>query len=264
MDLGMTALGNWKAQQGGCTHIQVSPLRRCFDRGRHSPPPLFACSSSTRSTTSSAFPLSSLTLTWTCQKSLLTHPSPPPPPGYLLPLSPVRSRKVHKLRHGILQALPPTKPPHGGARRSRIEIISYFLVALLSANWCRASIVHLLFICPQQFTLSLIIACCSKNTTRCLHPLSNESDRAAASTNQHFQPPQNRNTAPQLMDEKINRISSEIRSLAGARTWRTSSFCIVYHHTTDCHFTSAQAPEKAVTVPGVRVALWPVKLLRRS
>lgn len=23
MDLGMTALGNWKAQQGGCTHIQV-------------------------------------------------------------------------------------------------------------------------------------------------------------------------------------------------------------------------------------------------
>ena len=124
MDLGMTALGNWKAQQGGCTHIQVSPLRRCFDRGRHSPPPLFACSSSTRSTTSSAFPLSSLTLTWTCQKSLLTHPSPPPPPGYLLPLSPVRSRKVHKLRHGILQALPPTKPPHGGARRSRIEISS--------------------------------------------------------------------------------------------------------------------------------------------
>jgi hypothetical protein len=79
MDLGMTALGNWKAQQGGCTHIQVSPLRRCFDRGRHSPPPLFACSSSTRSTTSSAFPLSSLTLTWTCQKSLLTHPSPPAP-----------------------------------------------------------------------------------------------------------------------------------------------------------------------------------------
>src|SRR6266404_810991 len=24
MDLGQTALGNWKAQQGGCTHIQVS------------------------------------------------------------------------------------------------------------------------------------------------------------------------------------------------------------------------------------------------
>jgi hypothetical protein len=23
MDLGKTALGNWKAQQGGCTHIQV-------------------------------------------------------------------------------------------------------------------------------------------------------------------------------------------------------------------------------------------------
>lgn len=25
MDLGKTALGNWKAQQGGCTHIQVRP-----------------------------------------------------------------------------------------------------------------------------------------------------------------------------------------------------------------------------------------------
>ncbi|KAI0006005.1 hypothetical protein BJV74DRAFT_13573 [Russula compacta] len=26
MDLGNTALGNWKAQQGGCTHIQVGEI----------------------------------------------------------------------------------------------------------------------------------------------------------------------------------------------------------------------------------------------
>jgi hypothetical protein len=30
MDLGKTALGNWKAQQGGCTHIQVRSLIRSY------------------------------------------------------------------------------------------------------------------------------------------------------------------------------------------------------------------------------------------
>ncbi|KAH9079382.1 hypothetical protein EDB83DRAFT_2342284 [Lactarius deliciosus] len=36
MDLGKTALGNWKAQQGGCTHIQMEgflflpPLSACI------------------------------------------------------------------------------------------------------------------------------------------------------------------------------------------------------------------------------------------
>jgi len=29
---------------------------------------------------------------------------------------------VHELRYGILQALPQAEPPHGGARRPRIEI----------------------------------------------------------------------------------------------------------------------------------------------
>jgi hypothetical protein len=60
MDLGRTALGNWKAQQGGCTHIQVrtsirrnsTRVLRVSQRGRIPfPPPL--CSSSTRSMTSS-------------------------------------------------------------------------------------------------------------------------------------------------------------------------------------------------------------------
>jgi hypothetical protein len=31
MDLGKTALGNWKAQQGGCTHIQVRLRVLTFD-----------------------------------------------------------------------------------------------------------------------------------------------------------------------------------------------------------------------------------------
>jgi hypothetical protein len=79
MDLGMTALGNWKAQQGGCTHIQVRSPTPILDRnwrvsqgGRipFSPPPppppplppFFrpTCSSSTRSTTSSTFPFLTL------------------------------------------------------------------------------------------------------------------------------------------------------------------------------------------------------------
>jgi hypothetical protein len=30
MDLGVTALGNWKAQQGGCTHIQVGPYALAY------------------------------------------------------------------------------------------------------------------------------------------------------------------------------------------------------------------------------------------
>jgi hypothetical protein len=34
MDLGMTALGNWKAQQGGCTHIQVRSPTPILDRNR--------------------------------------------------------------------------------------------------------------------------------------------------------------------------------------------------------------------------------------
>ena len=62
MDLGKTALGNWKAQQGGCTHIQVRTsirrystrvLVRVSQRGRI--PPFPSCSSSTRSMTSSEF-----------------------------------------------------------------------------------------------------------------------------------------------------------------------------------------------------------------
>lgn len=48
MDLGMTALGNWKAQQGGCTHIQVrtsirrnsTRVQRISQRGRIPFPPL--------------------------------------------------------------------------------------------------------------------------------------------------------------------------------------------------------------------------------
>jgi hypothetical protein len=158
MDLGMTALGNWKAQQGGCTHIQVRSPTPILDRNRRvsqggriplSPPPaplppFFGptCSSSTRSMTSSTFPF--LTLPYLdrtdLQKTLflllLTHPSHPyysgarhysgnaitSPPGFLLPLPfttfPVE--KVHKLRHGILQTLPQAKPPYGGTRRPRI------------------------------------------------------------------------------------------------------------------------------------------------
>jgi hypothetical protein len=42
MDLGVTALGNWKAQQGGCTHIQVGPLRRCSTAVGAHPTPLFS------------------------------------------------------------------------------------------------------------------------------------------------------------------------------------------------------------------------------
>jgi len=33
-----------------------------------------------------------------------------------------RGEKMHELRYGILQALPQAEPPHGGARRPRIEI----------------------------------------------------------------------------------------------------------------------------------------------
>ena len=59
MDLGGTALGNWKAQQGGCTHIQVRTSIRCnstrvlrvSQRRIPFPPPCY--SSSTRSMTSS-------------------------------------------------------------------------------------------------------------------------------------------------------------------------------------------------------------------
>lgn len=67
MDLGKTALGNWKAQQGGCTHIQVRSLIRSYSTvvcaisqgGRissPSAPPFFSfslCSSSTKSMISS-------------------------------------------------------------------------------------------------------------------------------------------------------------------------------------------------------------------
>jgi len=61
MDLGKTALGNWKAQQGGCTHIQVrTSYVRCSTRcstTRENPFPPPLCSSSTRSMTSSEFSL---------------------------------------------------------------------------------------------------------------------------------------------------------------------------------------------------------------
>ncbi|KAF8478707.1 hypothetical protein DFH94DRAFT_694056 [Russula ochroleuca] len=47
MDLGMTALGNWKAQQGGCTHIQffneINDLKNLADTSPlHTRPRIFA------------------------------------------------------------------------------------------------------------------------------------------------------------------------------------------------------------------------------
>jgi hypothetical protein len=123
MDLGMTALGNWKAQQGGCTHIQVTsptPIlvrnRRVSQPGRIPPffsPSLPTCSSSTRSMTSSTFPFLPLPQ---LHRTDLQEPAAAAPPDFCFRFL----FKVHELQHGILKALPQAKPSHGGARCPRI------------------------------------------------------------------------------------------------------------------------------------------------
>jgi hypothetical protein len=136
MDLGKTALGNWKAQQGGCTHIQVRvPFKRSYSavglrisQGRSNPPP---------------FPffftlqffneINDLKYVFPRLKKKKTFPTPHPP-------SPASSSvvrvvvvadtsssgvffnfKVHQLWHGILETLSQAKPPHGSARCSDIK-----------------------------------------------------------------------------------------------------------------------------------------------
>ena len=130
MDLGKTALGNWKAQQGGCTHIQVGPSytdarpsSAHISRLGRIPPP---CSSSTTSVTSSEFlPIFDFFF-FVARKNLLTHWGGfsfllPPFPLFFFPRHVPHFEKVHELWDGILQTLPPTKPPHGGARCPRVN-----------------------------------------------------------------------------------------------------------------------------------------------
>lgn len=126
MDLGVTALGNWKAQQGGCTHIQVGPLRRCSTAAGAHPTPLFFAV--LQRDQRSQVRLLSSPLPWDgrTEENLLTHPPrtplPLPPPAFCFRVWSF-FEKVHELRHGVLQALPPAKPPYGGARCPRIDII---------------------------------------------------------------------------------------------------------------------------------------------
>ena len=94
--------------------------------------------------------------------------------------------KVHELRHGILQALPPAKPSYGGARRPRIAytsryIISYHIISYHILLTMAVAVVvrrcFLFYFCvfdtPSRIApaVALIIALFAKNTTLTLDDL---------------------------------------------------------------------------------------------
>ena len=143
--------------------------------------PFSFCSSSTRSTTSSAFPLSPLTLTWTVTDlpEILADTSfpLPRPPDFCFRFPRVL---IEKGARTAAWNSPSTTSDKTSSWRCAAfphsRDIIYISSSLLSTNWCRASIVSpFVLFCAfdtqsQQFYFIFIIACCSKNTTRCPRP----------------------------------------------------------------------------------------------